>query len=109
MSPATTPALCAKVGVTQSMGRVACAARQQRVRGPELHPESRVGPPHQVATKAEARAKIGDWITNWYNAKRRHSWCGGISPDAYENAYYQDLRRLWPRRNVSCRHLRFRI
>ena len=44
----------------------------------------------KFATKAEARRQIGDWITNWYNAKRRHSWCGGISPDAYEYAYYQD-------------------
>ena len=83
-------AACANVGVTQSMGRVASALDNSVSEA--LNSTLKVELEHRTkfATKAEAREKIGDWITNWYNPKRRHSWCGGISPDAYENAYYQD-------------------
>lgn len=82
--------LCTKVGVTQSMGRVACALDNSVSEA--LNSTLKVELVHRTkfATKDQARRQIGDWITNWYNAKRRHSWCGGISPDAYENAYYQD-------------------
>ena len=28
--------------------------------------------------------EIGAWISGFYNARRRHSACGGLSPIAYE-------------------------
>ena len=37
------------------------------------------GFPHRrvFATRAEARQQIRDWISNFYNARRRHSWATG--------------------------------
>ena len=28
-------------------------------------------------TREHARQAIGRWIDSWYNAARRHGWCGG--------------------------------
>ena len=37
-------------------------------------------------TRAEARIKIATWIVDFYNTRRRHTACGGLSPIDYEHA-----------------------
>jgi len=39
---------------------------------------------HRFATRAEARLKISTWIVDFYNLRRRHSTCDGMSPIDYE-------------------------
>jgi putative transposase len=48
-----------------------------------------------VATRAEARAALFEWIAIWYNRKRTHSAVGYVSPEASEQQYHQpETRRL---------------
>jgi putative transposase len=39
---------------------------------------------HRFATRRQARTQISNWITQFYNARRRHSACDGMSPLDYE-------------------------
>ncbi|MGS2644562.1 integrase core domain-containing protein [Streptosporangium sp. LJ11] len=39
---------------------------------------------HRFATRHEARLKISTWIVDFYNLRRRHSACDGMSPIDYE-------------------------
>jgi transposase InsO family protein len=39
---------------------------------------------HHFRTRAEARLKIATWIVDFYNTRRRHSACQGMSPINYE-------------------------
>jgi putative transposase len=39
---------------------------------------------HRFRTRAEARLKIATWIVDFYNTRRRHSACDGMSPIDYE-------------------------
>jgi transposase InsO family protein len=39
---------------------------------------------HRFTTRDQARAEISTWITGFYNPRRRHSACDGMSPDDYE-------------------------
>lgn len=61
--------LCAKVGVTLSMGRVTCALDNSVSEA--LNSTLKVERVHRTtfANKAQARRQIGDRITSWYNAK----------------------------------------
>ena len=42
-------------------------------------------------TRDEAREDLFDYIEMFYNPKRRHSYVGGVSPEAFERAYSHDL------------------
>ena len=42
---------------------------------------------HAFPTREEARPAIGRWIDSFYNTRRRHGWCGGISPIDYEHQH----------------------
>lgn len=46
---------------------------------------------HVYATRDEARAEIFDYIEMFYNAQRRHSFNGQLSPVEYENRYQERL------------------
>ncbi|MEU1276607.1 IS3 family transposase [Streptomyces sp. NPDC005799] len=46
---------------------------------------------HTFATRAEARIRIANWITDFYNARRLHSVCGFKSPIDYERDYRATL------------------
>jgi putative transposase len=75
---------CRRLGVLQSMGRVGSAldnaaaeAFNSTIKVEYIHR-------HQFATRAEARLKISTWIVDFYNTRRRHSTCDGMSPIDYE-------------------------
>jgi transposase InsO family protein len=75
---------CTRLGVRQSMGRVGCAldnaaaeAFNSTIKVEYIHR-------HRFRTRAEARLKIATWIVDFYNSRRRHSACDGMSPIDYE-------------------------
>ena len=43
-------------------------------------------------TRDEARADIFEFIELFYNAKRRHSHVGGVSPQQFEADYVQSVQ-----------------
>lgn len=80
----TYAAACLRLGVSQSMGRVGSAldnaaaeAFNSTVKVEYIHRQ-------RFATRAEARIKISTWIVDFYNTRRRHSACEGMSPIDYE-------------------------
>ena len=42
---------------------------------------------HCWSTRHQLALAIFDWIEAWYNPRRRHSYCGMLSPAAYETAH----------------------
>ena len=83
---------CPGLGVLQSMGRVGSAldnaaaeAFNSTVKVEYIHR-------HRFATRAEARLKISTWIVDFYNLRRRHSTCDGMSPIDYER-FMAEARR----------------
>jgi len=76
---------CRRLHVIQSMGRVGSAldnaaseAFNSTIKVEYIHR-------HRFRTRAEARLKIATWIVDFYNARRRHSACDGMSPIDYEH------------------------
>lgn len=45
---------------------------------------------HRWRTRDQLAAAIFEWIEAWYNPKRRHSYCGGLSPADYEATHRSD-------------------
>jgi putative transposase len=41
---------------------------------------------HRWDTRDQLANTIFDWIETWYNPRRRHSYCGQLSPIDYETA-----------------------
>lgn len=75
---------CRSLGVKQSMGRVGSAldnavseSFNSTIKVEYIHRQ-------RFATRAEARYKIATWIVEFYNPRRRHSACEGMSPINYE-------------------------
>lgn len=79
-------ALCAELGVTQSMGAVGSSADNALAESfnTALKREVLQG---QAALRDEheCRREVFRWV-NRYNTKRRHSYLGQVSPDTYESA-----------------------
>ncbi|WTD61941.1 integrase core domain-containing protein [Micromonospora sp. NBC_01638] len=83
---------CKRLGVLQSMGRVGCAldnaaaeAFNSTIKVEYIHRQ-------RFHTRAEARIKIATWIVDFYNTRRRHSACDGMSPIDYEH-FIAEARR----------------
>lgn len=76
---------CTRVGVTQSMGRVASALDNAVIESWHSTLEFELRALEHFTTKAQARDRIPVWIEE-YNHDRRHSSIGMISPIAYEQA-----------------------
>jgi putative transposase len=76
---------CTRVGVTQSMGRVASALDNAVIESWHSTLEFELRELEHFTTKAQALARIPAWIDE-YNHDRRHSSIGMISPIAYEHA-----------------------
>jgi putative transposase len=43
---------------------------------------------HRWDSRAQLASAIFEWIEAWYNPRRRHSYCGMLSPADYEAAYH---------------------
>jgi putative transposase len=80
-------AACARLGVTQSMGRVASALDNAAAEAVNSILKTEFVYRHAFPTREQARLAIGRWIDGFYNARRRHGWCGRISPIDYEHQH----------------------
>jgi transposase InsO family protein len=81
--------LCARLGVTRSMGAVGSSADNALAEAfnATLKRETLAGAPGWDSPAAARRAVFA-WITR-YNTRRRHSTCGQVSPITYENTHSQ--------------------
>src|SRR5439155_7653729 len=84
--------LCDRLGVVQSMGRVGSALDNAAAESFNSLIKVEYIHRHHFATRAEARLKIATWIVDFYNARRRHSACDGLSPIDYER-FMAEARR----------------
>lgn len=78
--------LCRSQNITQSMGRVGSALDNAAAESFFSSLEHEVLSRHQFGTRKEAKRMIIEWIHDFYNWRRRHSWCGLKSPIDYERA-----------------------
>jgi putative transposase len=81
---ATFDAACTRLGVVQSMGRVGSALDNAAAEAVNSTIKVELVHRRRFTTRAAARAEIGGWISGFYNTRRRHSACGGLSPINYE-------------------------
>jgi putative transposase len=79
-------ALCRRLGIRQSMGRVGSCFDNAAAEAFFSSLEWEVLSRHQFATIAQARATVLDWCYGFYNHQRRHSAAAGLSPINYETA-----------------------
>lgn len=75
---------CRRLGLTQSMGRVGSALDNAAAESFNSTLKTEFVYRHFFPTRAHARRQIGAWIDQFYNHRRRHSWCRGVSPIRYE-------------------------
>lgn len=79
-------ALCAELGVTQSMGAVGSSADNALAESFNAALKREVLQGTAAFTdEHECRRAVFGWV-NRYNIKRRHSYLGQVSPDVYETA-----------------------
>lgn len=78
--------LCAKLKITQSMGRVGSCFDNAAAESFFSTLEWEVLSRHHFGTRAEAREVITRWVCDFYNKARLHSSCGMKSPIDYENS-----------------------
>ena len=85
-------ALCTRLGVTRSMGAVGTSADNAMAESfnATLKRETLAGA-HGWPDPTTARRSVFAWITR-YNTRRRHSWCGQLSPITFENTHHGAAR-----------------
>jgi len=81
---------CKRLGLVQSMGRVASALDNAVAESFNSTLKTEFVYRRAFTTRAQAREQIGAWIDTFYNRRRRHSACDGLTPLQYEN---QDRQR----------------
>jgi putative transposase len=79
-------ALCRRLGIRQSMGRVGSCFDNAAAEAFFSSLEWEVLSRHEFASTAKARAVVIDWCYGFYNHQRRHSAAAGQSPINYETA-----------------------
>ena len=77
--------VCARLGITQSMGRPGSALDNAVIESWHSTLEFELRSVEHFATRAAARARVPAWIED-YNRHRRHSALGMMSPVDYEQA-----------------------
>jgi len=77
-------ALCRRLGIRQSMGRVGSCFDNAAAEAFFSSLEWEVLSRHEFATIGAARATVIDWCYGFYNHQRRHSAAAGLSPINYE-------------------------
>jgi putative transposase len=82
---ATFELACTRLGVVQSMGRVGSALDNAAAEAVNSTIKVELVHRRRWPTRAAARAEIGAWISEFYNTRRRHTACGGLSPVDYEH------------------------
>ncbi|MFD2149478.1 IS3 family transposase [Rhodococcus jostii] len=84
-------ALCAGLGVTQSMGMVGTSADNSLAESFNAALKREVlQDANTWSDEATCRRQVFRWVTR-YNTRRRHSWCGHRSPNTYETLYTATL------------------
>ena len=78
-------AACARLGISQSMGRPGSALDNAVIESWHSTVEFELRRIEDFATRAQARGRVAAWIEE-YNTTRRHSACGMMSPVAWELA-----------------------
>jgi len=78
--------LCAKLKITQSMGRVGSCFDNAAAESFFSTLEWEVLSRHHFSTRDEAREVVTRWVCDFYNKARLHSSCGMKSPIDYENS-----------------------
>ena len=78
-------ALCRRLGVRQSMGRVGSCFDNAAAEALFSSLEWEVLSRHEFTTTRDAQAVVLDWCYGFYNHDRRHSTNGMMSPVDYEN------------------------
>jgi transposase InsO family protein len=78
---------CARLGITQSMGRVGSALDNAVIEAWHSTLEFELRRLERFATKAQARTRIAAWIDE-YNRERKHTACRMRSPIDYELALH---------------------
>jgi putative transposase len=86
---------CARVGITQSMGRVGSALDNAVIESWHSTLEFELRQLEHFPTKAQARVWVAAWVED-YNHDRRHSSLGMRSPIAYELALQAAAADLEP-------------
>ena len=77
-------ALCADLGVTQSMGAVGTGADNALAESFNATLKREVLQDAACwADEHSCRRQVFGWLVR-YNTRRRHSWCGYLSPSTYE-------------------------
>jgi transposase InsO family protein len=71
---------CRRLGVLQFVGRVGSALDNAAAEFFNSTIKVEYIHRHRFTTSAEARLKISTWIVDFYNLRRRHSTCDGMSP-----------------------------
>jgi putative transposase len=77
-------AACTRQGMIQSMARVGSALDNAVSEAFNSTLKVEYVYRHHFRTREEARTSIANWITGFYNPRRRHSACNGMSPIDYE-------------------------
>lgn len=78
--------LCDRLGIVQSMGRVGSCFDNAAAESFFSTLEHEVLSRHHFKTRKEAQQTIAEWVVDFYNRRRRHSFCDMRSPIEYENA-----------------------
>jgi len=79
----TVRAACERLGIRQSMGRPGPALDNAAIESWHSTLEFELRSLEHFATRAQARARVAEWIDD-YNTARRHSSIGMIAPAAFE-------------------------
>lgn len=77
-------ALCRRLGIRQSMGRVGSCFDNAAAEAFFSSLEWEVLSRHEFDSTGQARAVVIDWCYGFYNHQRRHSAAGNLSPITYE-------------------------
>jgi putative transposase len=78
---------CRELGITRSMGSVGDCFDNSMMESFFSSLEAEVLDRYRFQTRHEARTEIFSWIEGWYNAHRRHSGLGYVSPREFERRF----------------------
>ena len=82
---ATFESACKRLGVVQSMGRAGSAPDNAAAEAVSSSIKVELVHRPNFTTRNHARTEVSAWIGGFYNARRRQSACGGMSPVDYEH------------------------